>query len=598
MRGAATGALTLDRAMQEAMRLHRSGELARSARLYDAVLAASPQHFDALHLLGLVRWQQKREREAFRRMRSALVIAPADSGAHGNLGSMLKDLGRNEAALRHYRKATAVRPDQVEIHSNLAITLKALGRHEEAMARCRTALVLNPAYADPHSNLGDLLCEMSEATAAVRTTRRALALDPGLDRARRNLLSICLNDPSLSPAERFGLHRRHGARPGPAPRAVRLRVAADPTRIIRVGYLSSDFRWHPVGRNMLPIVRAHDRRRVAVHLYSTAAGEDDFGKRFRAAADRFHSLAGRTEDAIAETVAEDRIDILVILAAHFDESPIQVACHRPAPVIVSFHDAATSGLAEVDYLMADSTMVPGRTEELFSERVVRLPGMYVYEPDDAAPPAGPRDAGTPLTFASLNNPTKLNERTLSLWAEILGRTPGSELLFQYKDRYRSRRLTDSMRAVFARHGIRPERLVFLGPIDDRQAYPDLCGRIDVALDCFPFNGATTTFEALWMGVPVVSLAGDAMVGRTSMSFLRRVGLEDLVAATPADYVSIAVALAADETRRACLRERLRQRVARSPLCDGAKTARHLERAYRAMWRRWCRAAEGRATPGR
>ncbi|TAL12174.1 MAG: hypothetical protein EPO00_02255 [Chloroflexota bacterium] len=330
------------------------------------------------------------------------------------------------------------------------------------------------------------------------------------------------------------------------------------------------------------------------------ADEDETAGAFRAAAHRFRSVVGRSDEALADIVADDGIDVLVVLAAHFDENPIQVARHRPAPIVVSFHDAATSGLAEVDYLMADSLMVPRRPRELFTERVVRLPAMYVYEPDAAspAPVHPPRRASDPITFASLNNPTKLNERTLSLWAEILGRVNGSELLFQYKDRYRSRRLADSMRATFARHGIRPERLVFLGAVDDRPAHPDLYGCIDIALDCFPFNGATTTFEALWMGIPVVSLAGDAMVGRTSMSFLRRIGLDDLVAATPADYVSIAAALAADEPRRARLREDLRARVAGSPLLDGAKVARHLERAYRAMWRRWCRAHGRDPAPGR
>jgi protein O-GlcNAc transferase len=581
---------TVDQAVAEGTRLLRSGDPVRAGKLYAAALGAAPQHVDALQLLGLVRWQQQRRDEALRRMRAALALAPADPIVHANFAGMRTELGRFEEAVRHYRAAIALTSGQADAHSNLAIALKSLGRLDQALASCRRALALRPDLADPHSNLGDLLSQTAHPSAAIRATRRALALNPLLDRARRNLLTICLYDPTLSAEVRFALHLRHGARPGPAPRPMRLRVSPDPGRPLRIGYLSSDFRWHPVGRNMLPILEAHDRHRMPAHLYSTTPVEDDTTRRFRATTPRFRALAGQSEAAIAEAVADDRIDILVVLAAHFDENPIQVARFRPAPLIASFHDAATSGLGEVDHLISDAIMAPRRTTERFTERVVRLPSLYVYTPDGAAPPAlrQPRRPGEGATFASLNNPAKLNDAVLALWAEILARSPGARLLLQYRDLYRSPALAGRIRASMADRGIAPDRVELLDAVADHLDHLALYDRADVVLDCFPFNGATTTFEALWMGVPVVTLEGDAIAGRTAASLLRTLGLGEFAAPTPEVYAAIAASLAADEPRLDLLRGTLRDRIAGSTLLDGTKVARNLERIYRAMWRRWCR----------
>jgi protein O-GlcNAc transferase len=590
MRGTGKMPPTVDQAVAEGTRLFRSGDFARAGKLYAAALDAAPQHVEALQLLGLARWQQQRRDDAQRRMRAALALAPHDPIIHANFGGMRTELGRFGEAVRHYRAAIALTSGHADTHGNLAIALKSLGRLDQALASCRRALALRPDLADPHSNLGDLLSQTAQPSAAIRATRRALVLNPLLDRARRNLLTICLYDPELSAEARFALHLRHGARPGPAPRPMRLRVSPDPGRPLRIGYLSSDFRWHPVGRNMLPILQAHDRSRMPAHLYSTSPAEDDTTRRFRATTPRFRALAGHTEAAIAEAVADDRIDILVVLAAHFDENPIQVVRHRPAPIVVSFHDAATSGLGEVDYLLSDMMISPRRTSERFTERVVRLPNFYVYTPDGAAPPSQrePRRPGEGPTFASLNNPAKLNDGVLALWAGILARSPDARLLLQYRDLYRSPALAGRIRRGLAEHGIAPDRFELLDSIADHFAHLALYDRADVVLDCHPFNGATTTFEALWMGVPVVTLEGDAIAGRTAASLLRTLGLGAFATPTPEAYAATALALARDEARLATLRGTLRARIAGSPLLDGAKVARNLERVYRAMWRRWCR----------
>lgn len=582
--------LTIDQAVQESGRLLRAGKHADAERLLLAVLNAASGHFAALHLLSVVRWYQGQVDAAIPLVAAALAIAPHDHEAWANLGSMLHVTRRTGEAISSYRRALATKADYHNGLSNLAIALESLVLYDPAIVACRKALAIKPDSADVLSNLGGLLCHMGLVGASTNATRRALAVSPAHDRARRNLLAISLYDYAQSPAERFALHRRYGVQPALRTKRLPLKVKPDPDRIIRVGYLASDFYGHPLGRNVLPIVLAHDPRCVATYLYSLGHRDDDVTARFRAAAQVWRSIPDRRDHEIAAAIADDRIDVLVILGGHFDENRLQVARYRPAPVIVSLHDAATSGLSEVDYLLADPVIVPRTTEERFSERILRVPNFYLYEPkDESLVPTRPaRAADQPIIFASLNNPAKLNEVALELWGDILGRVPGSRLLFQYRDRFTSPRLIRRVSAILSAKGVDPDRLDFIVGAPDRLSHRGLYDRIDIALDCFPFNGVTTTYESLSMGVPVVALEGRTMVSRTSMSFLKRVGLDDLVASTPEDYVATAVRLANDTVRLLSLRTELRSRLHASPLCAAARTTTYIERAYRAMWRRWCR----------
>jgi predicted O-linked N-acetylglucosamine transferase (SPINDLY family) len=286
-------------------------------------------------------------------------------------------------------------------------------------------------------------------------------------------------------------------------------------------------------------------------------------------------------------VHSDAVDVLVILGGRFDRNRPLVAAHRAAPVQISAHDCATSGLADMDYLIADRVLVPpaSRRSERFSERVIRLPSFYVHEPIPmTAEPA--RARGELITFACFNNPQKLSAETLQLWSRLLHRLPDARLRLKFQTRYRSE---DLRLRILSALGADPDRLEFLWgeePIAGHLAY---YYDVDIALDTFPFTGCTTTFEALWMGVPVVSLKGDTMVSSLSASFLKPAGLGDLIASTPDDYLAIAEKLARDPARRTALRLGLRSRLLASPICDGRARARQLERVYRAVWRRWCRA---------
>jgi predicted O-linked N-acetylglucosamine transferase (SPINDLY family) len=256
---------------------------------------------------------------------------------------------------------------------------------------------------------------------------------------------------------------------------------------------------------------------------------------------------------------------------------------------VSFHDPGTSGLTAFDYLIADPVLVPRRPAEWFSERVVRLPWFYVHPPLDDAPPlvAPPCRANGIVTFGSFSNPAKVNDEVLRLWTRILREVPGSRLVLKFRDWFQAPGLRARLRSHCIAQGVDPSRLELGGENETTANHLVRYNRIDVALDPFPFAGATTTFEALWMGVPVVTLCGAYMAGRWGASMLHAAGLGELIAHTPDEYAVVAQRLASAPERLAELRSTLRQRVARSPLCDGKGRARQVERLYRAMWRRWC-----------
>ena len=313
-------------------------------------------------------------------------------------------------------------------------------------------------------------------------------------------------------------------------------------------------------------------------------------ERFRGIAERWRWVGGQDEHRIAAQIREDRIDVLVMMAPHTADNRPLVAALKPAPVQVALYDLTTTGMAAVDAWITDPLIhPPGETTERFVETLVRVPCLVNHAAPSPSPPLmRPPSAGSGrVTFGSFNNPAKVTDRVIALWAEVLDAVPGSRLLLKYLSRYGSPEMARLIGDRFAAHGIGPDRLELRSGRLPRMAQLALLNEVDIALDPFPFNGCTTTFEALWMGVPVVTLEGSRFLGRMSGSFLRHVGLGDLVAGDAAAYVGVAAGLAGDLDRRSALRRELRGRLLASPLCDADAHARSLVAAYRRLWRDWC-----------
>jgi protein O-GlcNAc transferase len=495
-------------------------------------------------------------------------------------------------AERCYRRARALEPALVAAHrgeAELALRQARIGR---SLLAGRRALALDDNDAAAHNDLANALLALGDVGLAIGHFRRAVDLNVKDERFHSNLLFSLCYDPDATPAEVYAEARRWGTLHAPAamPADQRYDGSLDPDRRLRVGYLSGDFRDHPVANNVLGLIENHDRGTVAVTCYADLrAGSDRLTDRFRQLDLSWHEVTGASDEAVAAMVRADRIDLLVVLAGHTANNRPGVAAFRAAPVQISFHDVTTSGLAAMDAWLTDTKLHPPTTSERFTESLERLSCFYLHRPPLESPPlsAPPHRHRGSLTFGSCNNPAKLNDAVIDAWVAILDAVPGSRLMLKYKGWFGDPALEARLRGRFAERGIEADRLLLLGDDLPRAEQLDLLNMIDIALDPFPFNGSTTTFEALWMGVPVVTLAGERFVGRVGASVLGTLGLDGLVADSIASYRRIAAALAADHARLAELRAGLRQRLLESPLCDAPGHARAVEAIYRRLWRRWC-----------
>jgi len=570
--------------------------------------------------LGILLAELQRWREAGVSFRRALGLIPGDADVLHGVGIAAGGTGRLDAAEQHLRRALKVGPFRAETMAKLAGVLAHLRRSDEANAWARRVISLLPGSASAHIDHSAILVRQDRLLSAYASGRRALAIEPNavqalvnagailaslghaatavaaLRRAAdlggagpfRNMMGVMCNMP-VDQATRWATAREFARRFAPMRRTVAFPNTRDSERRLTVGYLSSDLYDHPVARNLAPILEAHDRSRLRVVCYSGAERVDGMTRSLQAAADGWRSNAGLSDAEVAESIRADAVDVLVVLAGRLDKNRPLVAAERAAPVQISLFDGGTSGLDEMDYLLADRTLVPAPAHraEMFSERVIRLPSLYVHGAIQgvAAAEVPPNTRTGHVTFGCFNSPLKLSDGTLDIWSRLLRELPHSRLRLKFRERYRSvdlqRRILDGLR-------VDGDRIDFLWgeePIDVHLGnYRD----VDVALDTFPFTGCTTTFEALWMGVPVVTLLGDTLVSRLSASFLRPAGLDELVASTPDAYIDIAAALAGDPARLASLRATLRDRLLNSPICNGPARARQFERVYRAVWRRWCR----------
>jgi len=516
--------------------------------------------------------------------RRALALDPGYPAASLNLGVVLRRLDRAAEAEAIYRNLLAAHPDHVAAHTNLAAVLLDQSRFDEAEKSARAALAAG-GDADAHGNLGGALVRQGRAAEAFDSYAAAVAAAPPAGAAGhfRNMLFTAVYRDDLD-AERMGaLHREFGRLVGGRrPLAVGRRPGGGR---IRLGYLSSDLRMHPVATNMLPVIRAHDRSAFEIHFYSIGAKADEVTDTLRGLADGWRDVSGLSDEAAARLIHSDGIDILVCLAARFDDNRPEICGWRPAPVQISLHDGATSGLAEMDYIIGDRWLLPRHTSEFFSERRLRMPQFYVADLPAGLPPppAAPR-SGAPV-FCCFNGPAKISPSVLAAWGRILAALPTARLVLKYHEHYRSAPLRERMLAAMTAAGARPDQVAFIADRDEGGRFLARYNEVDIALDTFPFCGSTTSFQSLAMGVPVVTWAQPRMISRWTAAMVSALGMEELIAASAEDYVARAIAAAGSIESWRSRRGAIRAALATSRLCDSGRWTRHLERLYRAVWRR-------------
>jgi len=557
---------------------------AAAARPFRRTLCLLPGDADAWHGLGLSRTKGASPtlgRTAFRR---ALAIRP------GHIETQLQLYGdQPDKARALHRRMLVLQPDRWANHIDLGVALVRLERQRESLASSRRASAINPQAVQAYVNAASAHGFLGEIPMGLRQLQKAVDAAPMKADAFRQLMSMAAYSPAVDEAMRWDMACRFGQRYAPDPPVVSRTNDPDPERRLRVGYLSSDFGDHPVTRNMLPLLEGRDPVGPHVVCYSLTPRQDEAAQRLRAAVDEWHVVAEGSDEEIARQIRSDRIDILVILAGRFDRNRPLVAAHRAAPIQISMHDTGTSGISAMDYLIADRALVASKNQrkERFVERVLRLPSFYVHValPDLPISIAPPQTRKGHVTFGCFNSPVKFSDDLLQCWRRLLEAIPDARLILKYKRRYDDPDIRSRISRSF---GGTSGRIVFVTEGDSQSEHLAQYEEIDVALDSHPFVGSTTTWEALWMGVPVVTLPGANIATRTGLSLLLPLGLNQLVATTAEDYLSRARTLAADIPRLTAWRGELRARLLRSPLVDGRRRARQIDRLYRSVWRRHCR----------
>jgi len=613
----------IDAYLWRGMALQSLGRLQEAEASYRRALISNPRHFDALCNLAGALVQLHRPADAIPLLEQALALHGNRAEAHFNLGRALMDLGRPEAAASSFRRACQLRPDYVEAQTNLGACLIELRRWDEAVACLERALAIDPTRPESHYNLARARSERVDAADTEATLRAALELRPEYPEARVELANLLMSlerreeaiehlrytvetspesvvamsgllmalnyDPDLTPDAIAREHRELGAALEAKLHAPLSRPPAaeiDAGRRLRIGYLSGDFRAHSCAFFIEPLFAARDRSAWELYAYSTTPGEDAVTQRLRGLADHWRTVRYLDDPALARLIADDRIDILVDLAGHTAGGRPGALAMRPATLSATWLGYPnTTGLSAVDYRVTDAVAdPPGASDARYTEKLLRLPGGFLcYAPPPDAPEPSWRTSEDGPVFGCFNTALKINRTVAQVWTRILERLPGSILRLRALQ-FRHAAAIDAVRAMFAAAGLDPARIQFSSWRSSIAEGLADYANIDVALDPFPYNGTTTSCEALWMGVPVVTLTGEGHAGRVGASLLSAVGLDgELAASSPDDYVAKAAALGQDRDRLLRFRTALRPRLAVSRLTDRTRFAREFEKALRGAW---------------
>lgn len=594
---------------------------------YSMVIKNNPEHVEALNNLGAI-WKNRGDfQRSYSYYKTALTFHPDSHEILNNMGTLLMTLGQLDESTAYLNKAIAVKPDFAEGHCNLGLVHFKNTKYDEAIASFTTALGLNPELYLAANNLGSSLLKIGQTEQARLALLRAIEISPDIDDAYSNLAGVYLDQGDhtqaaelyrkaveLNPkatiafsnllfchnytrelsknvlyeeALAYGRMVRELATP-----FTDWPISTDPERKLRIGLLSADFYSHPVGYFLESIVAAFntsfDSKFELVAFYNNWIC-DDVTHAIQENCSEWHLIFHLNDQQAAQLIHNNKIDILIDLSGHTGSNRLPVLAWRPAPVQVNWLGYfATTGVSEIEYLIADPYALPASEERYFSEKIWRLPNTRLcFSPPslDISVNESPALKQGYITFGCFNALPKMTDEVVKVWAKILNQIPDSKLVLKARQLGETP-VQEIVYERFARHGIERKQLTLLPP-SDRKSYLETYHDIDIALDPFPYTGGTTTVEALWMGVPVLTLAGDSLLGRQGVGMLSNVGIGDWIAEDLEDYVDRAIAHSQNLQKLNTLRIGLREQLIASPLCDAKIFSTHLANALRQMWHTYC-----------
>tara|TARA_R110001592_G_scaffold336019_1_gene621105 strand:+ start:368 stop:2482 length:2115 start_codon:yes stop_codon:yes gene_type:complete len=600
--------------------LQEQGKLEDAHRVYLKILKMKPDYAEAHCNLGLILKDLGQTDKAISSLKRAIEINPEHVNAYNGLGVICRSRHQNHDAINFYQKVLALAPNSSEAYNNLGNALSDLEKYDEAVNSFSKAIQLNPGYADAYSNLGKIyeknghlkqaqeyfikaltikpnnpgfvfnmgrnFSAKGEHLEAAKYYKKALKLDPNYTVVKSNLLQLMNYTNYFSREEVFQQHcdwqkNVIAALPSKRPKP---RINTNiKNRRTRIAYISPDFRQHSVCYFFEPLLFNHDTESYEVFCYYNNTIEDDHTLKLKGRSEHWRDISKLSDNEVVNSIVKDGIDILVDLAGHTADNRLKVFVYRPAPIQVAWLGYPnTSGLSDMDYRLTDAQADPvGKADDFHTEKLIRLPhGFLCYQGNTSLgfKPTLPFQKNAYITFGSFNNLTKVTDEVLEVWSKILLGVPNSKLLLKYSQ-LADQDTRDRIVTFFECLGVGSNRLELLGKIDDPNEHLALYENIDIGLDPFPYNGTTTTMEALWMGVPTITLAGDRHASRVGVSILTSVGLEKFIASDELSYIELAISLANQPVYLSEVRSSLRERTMNSDLCNASQFAHDIETVY-------------------
>jgi protein O-GlcNAc transferase len=583
--------LTVDEAYSQANLvgvLRSQGKLDEAVTCLQKILAINPDIAEAHRDFGNILKEQGKLDEAVAIYKKAISISPDSPDILSNLSHALNLQGKLDQAIIYLEKAISINPNSAQSHNNLGIILKNQGKLGLAIASYRKAISIKPDYAEAHGNIAGALKDQGKLPDAIESYRKALSIKPDLVKVHSNMLLCMLygNYEQTSSLYEHKLWNDRHAEPLKSSMC-KHKKGVDQEKKLHIGFVSGDFRNHAVSYFLESFFETYSKKKLKFYCYYNFYNEDVVTARFQKMVDGWRKIAGQSDQVVVEMIQADNIDILVDLSGHTKNNRLLVFARKPAPIQVAwFGYPNATGLAAMDYMLTDYIMDPaGQSDQLHVEKLIRLPGgILCYKPPEVVPDVAPlpmKNKGY-VTFVSFNNLAKVTPTVIKIWARILNNVPGSKLLIK-NNSITCREVRQRYISLFEKESVSENRLILVRRSPEIQDHLAKYGRVDIGLDTFPFNGITTTCEALWMGIPVVVLRGDHHLSRVGASLLTHVGLESLIAEDVDDYIEKATNLASDISYLENLRKGMRIRLQNSPLCNPEEFAKKMENAFRSMW---------------
>ncbi len=574
--------------LESAKQAYKENDLEKAERFFQEVIELEPENVDAHYIIGLIASAGEKNGRALHHLEKAASLCDTNPNIFFNYGAILQRTAHYGKAAKQYEKTLALKPDHKGALLNYSAVMLILGKAKDAELAARKLHATDPNNVSFYMNLGNSLKDQGLIDEALNTYREFIKRQPENELAGSNML-LCLNY-SLNDADtifREHLEWEKRVKRGITIKTYPRRVLHQDKTPLRIGYISGDFKTHSVAYYFEPILKFHNPDSFEVYCYSDVENPDSMTQRLQRLSHHWHNIHGKKNDEVIELILQDHIDILVDLAGHAGNKRIALFLNRLAPVQVTYLGYPnTTGISTMDYRLTDRWADPEGMDIYYTEKLYRLKdGFLCYRPPVDAPPVSeaPVKSNGYITFGSFNNLPKINSLTIEVWSKILQAVPNAKLFIKSKP-FKDPWVQDRYRKLFNEQGIENERLEFSAFAPSVRDHLNTYRKVDIALDTFPYNGTTTTCEALWMGVPVVSLIGEMHAGRVGYSLLSRIGLPSMVAENIEKYIRIAAFLASDTGRLAKLRKGLRTTVAQSPICNGISFVKSLEEAYRDMWR--------------